>query len=471
MPIDESSQPVDVLLSVSRGGSVTLGRQIEDRLRQAIRGGALRPDAQLPSTRDLSRQLSVSRRVVVDAYAQLAAEGYLSIRQGARPRVSAAAARSDARASETPPSPERVRFDLRPSMPDVSMFPRRAWLRSLGEAVRNMTDEDLGYGDLGGVEPLRSALADYLGRARGVVCDPDHIFITAGYTQGLSLVSQALAERGCKRIAVEDPSNPEDWDAITRVGLEPVPVMVDGFGCRTDELARSNAGAAVLTPAHQHPTGVVLTGERRMELLGWLREREAFAIEDDYDAEYRYDRAAVGALQGLDPERIVYAGSLSKTLAPALRIGWLALPPTLVEPIRAAKLRADRGTNAIEQYALADFLARGELDRHIRRMRVSYRRRRDALLDAVSRLMPEATVSGVAAGLHLVVTLPEGDDERAIRAEAERRRIELETMNEYRWSAQEQRAVLLLGYGRLPEPAISTAVKELAGAVHDARSL
>jgi GntR family transcriptional regulator / MocR family aminotransferase len=469
MSLDESSQPVDVLLSVTRGGSVTLGRQIEDRLRQAIRDGALRPDAQLPSTRDLSRQLGVSRRVVVDAYAQLAAEGYLSIRQGARPRVSTAAARSDTSASETPAPPVRMRFDLRPSMPDISIFPRRAWLRSLGEAVRNMSDEDLGYGDLRGVETLRSALADYLGRARGVVCAPEHILITAGYTQGLSLVCQALADRGCKRIAVEDPSNPEDWAAITRVGLEPIPVMVDALGARTDELAQSDAGAAVLTPAHQHPSGVVLSGERRTALLGWLRERQAFAIEDDYDAEYRYDRAAVGSLQGLDPERVIYAGSLSKTLAPALRIGWLALPPTLVEPVSNAKLRADRGTNAIEQYALADFLVRGELDRHIRRMRVSYRRRRDALLEAVSRALPEATVTGVAAGLHLVVSLPE-DDERAIRAEAERRLIELETMNEYRWSPHERGAVLLLGYGRLPEPAIPAAVDELAGAVRDARS-
>jgi len=336
-------------------------------------------------------------------------------------------------------------------------------------SVRNLSDEDLGYGDLRGLELLRSTLADYLGRARGVVCSPDQVLITAGYTQGLGLVGQALVERGCQRIAVEDPSNPEDWEAMKRIGLEPVPVPVDACGSRTDELEQSGAAAAVLTPAHQHPSGVVLSGERRTALLSWLREREAFAIEDDYDAEYRYDRAAIGALQGLDPERVVYAGSLSKTLAPALRIGWLALPPALVEPVCAARLRADRGSNAIEQHALADFLARGELDRHMRRMRVGYRRRRDLVVEALARALPEASVSGVAAGLHVVVSLP-GDDEQAICAQAARRRIQLETMNEYRWTPSERGAVLLLGYGRLPEPAIAVAIDELAGAVREARA-
>ena len=329
------------------------------------------------------------------------------------------------------PSP-RTRFDFRPSVPDVSTFPRAAWLRSLRTALATITDADLGYGDPCGVETLRAALADYLGRVRGVVADPEQIVITNGYTQGLGLVCHALAASGARRIAFEDPSNPEDGLVVARAGLEPVSIGVDEAGTRVDELADADADAVVLTPAHQHPTGVVLAGERRTALLAWLRERDAIAIEDDYDAEYRYDRAAVGALQGLDPDRVVYVGSASKTLAPALRIGWLVVPRSLLDAVSHEKLLADRGTARIEQHAFADFLTRGELDRHLRRMRARYRGRRDALIEALTEALPEAAVSGIAAGLHVTVRLPDTDDEQAIVDEARRRRVELEVMSEFR---------------------------------------
>ena len=470
MALDETSQPIELLLSVSRDGSRTLGAQIEDQLRRAIRNGALRPGARVPSTRDLARQIGVSRRVVVDAYAQLAAEGYLSLRQGARPRVSqAAAVASEAGAGAARPAP-RARFDFRPSMPDVSTFPRAAWLRSLRQALATVTDADLGYGDPRGVESLRSALANYLGRVRGVVADPEHIVVTNGYTQGLGLVCHALAAAGAKRIALEDPCNPEDGLVAARAGLKPVSIGVDDAGTRIDELERANADAVVLTPAHQHPTGVVLAGERRTALLAWLHDRHATAIEDDYDAEYRYDRAAVGALQGLDPDRVVYAGSASKTLAPALRIGWLVVPPALLEAVSHEKLLADRGTARIEQHAFADFLTRGELDRHLRRMRARYRARRDALVEALTEALPEAAVSGVAAGLHVTVQLPDGDNEQAIRDEAHHRRIELETMRDFRPKAHGRPPALVLGYAQMPEPTIRAGIHELAKAVRAARA-
>ena len=407
----------------------------------------------------------------MDAYAQLAAEGYLSLRQGARPRIAdAVAAGRRADASAVTPEP-RVRFDFRPSIPDVSTFPRAAWLRSLREALATASDADLGYGDPRGVEALRSALADYLGRVRGVVARPEQILVTNGYTQSLGLVCRALADAGARRIALEDPSNPEDALIAERAGLEPVPIAVDSAGTRIDELERSDADAIALTPAHQHPTGVVLTGERRTALLGWLGRRDAIAIEDDYDAEYRYDRAAVGALQGLDPDRVVYAGSASKTLAPALRLGWLVVPPALLEAVSREKLLADRGTARIEQYAFADFLARGELDRHLRRMRGRYRARRDALVEALSECLPEAAVHGVAAGLHVTVQLPDSDSEESIRDEARRRRVELETMSEFRPNAPGGPPVLLLGYAQMPEPTIRAGVRELAEAVRVARRL
>jgi GntR family transcriptional regulator / MocR family aminotransferase len=422
----------------------------------------------VPSTRDLARQLGVSRRVVVDAYSQLAAEGYLSLRQGARPRVSdGGAAASDARAVAAPAA-RRPRFDFRPSVPDVSTFPRAAWLRSLRQALATMTDDDLGYGDPRGDEVLRSALADYLGRVRGVVADPEHIVVTTGYTQGLGLVCHALAAAGAKRIALEDPSNPEDGLVAAHAGLEPVLIGVDDAGTRVDELEQADADAVVVTPAHQHPTGVVLAAERRTALLAWLRASDTIAIEDDYDAEYRYDRAAIGALQGLDPARVAYAGSASKTLAPALRIGWLVVPPSLLPAVSHAKLLADRGTARIEQHAFADFLTRGELDRHLRRMRARYRSRRDALVNALTQTLPEATIRGVAAGLHVTVQLRDGVSEQAILEEAHARRVELETMADYRPDTPGGPPVLLLGYAQMPEPAIHAGVHELAKAIRAA---
>jgi GntR family transcriptional regulator / MocR family aminotransferase len=466
--LDETSQPIELLLSVRRDGPETLGTQIEEQLRTAIREGSLRPGARVPSTRDLARQLGVSRRVVVDAYGQLAAEGYLLLRQGARPRVSEAGA-AGAPGERAPSAPARPpRYDFRPSVPDVSDFPRSAWLRSLRQALGAIADLDLGYGDPLGVEELRVSLADYLGRVRGVVAEPERVVVTSGYTQGLALVAHALATAGATRIAIEDPTNPEQAQVVARAGLEIAAVAVDEQGVRVDEVASADADAVVLTPAHQHPTGVVLSGERRAALLGWMRERGAIAIEDDYDAEYRYDRAAVGALQGLDPERVVYAGSSSKTLAPALRIGWLVAPAELVEPIRAEKLLADRGTARIEQLALADFIARGDLDRYLRRMRVRYRARRDALVAALEDELPEVSVSGIAAGLHATVGLPAGADERAIQAEAERRRVLIGVMGDARIGERPLPPSLLLGYAYTPEPAIVPGVREIAAAVRAA---
>lgn len=468
-PLDETSQPVELLLAVRRDGRRSLGAQIEDQLRRAIRAGTLRPATALPSTRDLARQLGVSRGVVVNAYGQLAAEGYLLLQQGSRARVSDAAVLTTPR-SEAAPAVERPRFDFRPGVPDVSTFPRTAWLRSLREAVGRMVDADLRYGDPRGVEPLRSALAEYLGRVRGVVADPARVVVTSGYAQGAGLVCRALAAAGAKRIAVEDPSHPEQRLIAARAGLELVPIGVDEAGLRVEELERADAAAVIVTPAHQFPTGAVLAPERRAALLTWLRARDAVAIEDDYDAEYRYDRAPVGALQGLEPDRIVYAGSLSKTLAPALRLGWLVVPPRLLAAVSREKRLADLGTAHIEQHAFADFLARGELDRHLRRMRIRYRGRRDALVVALADVLPETKVRGIAAGLHAAVHLPEADDEQAIVEEAGRRWVALAAMSDYRMGTKSGPPTLLLGYAQLPEATIRLGVAEFADAVRATRN-
>jgi len=467
--MNETSQPLEVLVAVARDGRRTLGSQIEAQLRGAIREGRLRAGARVPSTRDLAAQLGVARRVVVGAYAQLAAEGYLTLRQGARPCV--------ADGAQTPaPSPVRTslaaappRFDLRPRAPDVSGFPRQQWLRCLRDALLAMTNADLGYGDPRGVEALRSALSEYLGRVRGVAAEPDRVVVTNGYSQAQGLVCRALVARGARRIGFENPSHPEQRRIAERAGLTIVPIAVDDAGIRIDELERADVEVVALTPAHQHPTGAVLAGERRRALLAWLARRDGVVIEDDYDAEYRYDRAAVGALQGLDPGRVVYAGSASKTLAPALRLGWLVVPPWLLAAVADEKDLADCGTAGIEQHAFAGFLSRGDLDRHLRRMRTRYRRRRDLLLAELARALPEAGVRGIAAGLHATVELPDGYDERAILRQARRRGIDLTTMHEFWIPPGAGPPTLLLGYAQLPIPAIPDAVRALADAVRSAR--
>ena len=466
--MNETSWSTELLLAVDRGRPRSLAAQIEDRVRRAIRDGSLKPRTQMPSTRDLATQLSVSRGVVVNAYAQLAAGGYLILRQGARPRISDAAALGGAEPGVAPTA-QGVRYDFRTGVPDVSRFPRSTWLRSVRTALAQMSSSDLGYGDHRGVERLRSALAAYLGRVRGVVAEPERIVVTNGYLQGQGIVCRAIAAAGAKRIAFENPSDMEPRISAARAGLEVVPVRVDAAGLRVEELERADADAVVVTSAHQFPTGVVLAAERRAALMEWLRRRDAIAIEDDYDAEYRYDRSPVGALQGLDPDRVVYAGSASKTLAPALRIGWLVVPIGLLEAVTEEKLLADRGTARVDQYALGEFLDRGELDRHLRRMRALYRRRRDALVEALTEAIPEATVEGIAAGLHATVRLPRDYDETAILQEARRRRIELRTVGQFVFPDGHAPPSLLLGYAQSSEPIIRSGVMELAEAIRASR--
>ena len=465
--MNKTSRPTELLVALDRGERRPLRAQIESQMRQAIRTGTLRPGARVPSTRDLARQLGVSRGVVVNAYAQLGAEGYLVLRRGSRPRVSEAAVASTE--AEPPMVVNQVRFDFRLGVPDVSQFPRDVWLRCLRSSLSRMTTADLGYGDVRGVERLRAALAEYLGRVRGVVATAERVVVTSGYLQGLGLVCRALVAAGASRIAFENPSDTEPRIVAARAGMAIVPVGVDESGLRVEELEDREVDAVVVTPAHQFPTGALLAPDRRPALMEWLRRRNAIAIEDDYDAEYRYDRDPVGALQGLDPDRVVYAGSASKTLAPALRIGWLVVPHDLLDAIAQEKLLADRGTGRIDQAALADFIANGELDRHLRRMRARYRRRRDALIQALTDELPEATVGGIAAGLHVAVGLPEDDKEASILDETRSRRIDISSIGQFCIGAHDGAPTLLLGYAQTPEAVIRAGVNEIAAAIRASR--
>lgn len=463
-----TSTPLDLLVAVVRGSGRTLGRQLEDQLRARIRDGSLRPGTRLPSTRDLAGELGVSRPVVVDAYAQLASEGYIVVRQGSRPHVGDAVLQpgSPARLAERPPAEPRI--DFRPGVPDLAAFPRGAWLRATREALRRMPDAALGYTDPHGALRLREELAAYLARVRGVEAETSRLLVTSGWAQGRTLLLRALKASGARRVAVEDPCFVDAWDSVRRLGLELVPVPVDDDGLRVQELEGLHVDAVIVTPAHQYPSGAVLSGERRAALLDWMRRTDATVVEDDYDAEYRYDRAPVGALQSLDPARIVYAGTASKTLAPALRLGWLVVPERLLARVKDAQSSSDFGVPRIEQHALAEFVAHGDLDRHLRRMRARYRARRDALVAAVRASLPEAAVCGIAAGLHAVVRLPPGADERAIMAAAEREGIAFNVLGAYEFERRPRAPALIIGYARSAEAVIAAGVAELATIVRTA---
>jgi GntR family transcriptional regulator/MocR family aminotransferase len=465
-----TSRPLDVLVSVDREGSRTLGHQIEDQLRNAIRDLTLRPGSRLPSTRDLARELGISRPIVVDAYAQLAGEGYLELRPGARPRVTGCAGPCQPPVTRLSEPVAEPRYDFRPGVPDLSTFPRSAWLRSVRDALAGMREADFGYTDGHGSEVLRLALRDYLGRVRGVVTDAGRVVITSGWVQGRTLLCHALVSLGARRVAIENPCHDEVRVSTASAGLELVPVPVDGEGLRVDLLEQMDVDGVLVTPAHQYPTGAVMSGARRGALLDWLRRRGTIAIEDDYDAEFRYDRAPVGALQGMDPERIVYAGTASKTLAPAMRLGWLVLPPRLLNAVQQQQRLTDFGVSRIEQHTFADFLSRGELDRHLRRMRAQYRARRDALVEALTAALPEVRVHGIRAGLHVTIQLRDGDRGRVIREEAARRGIALTALSDYYLDRSEDSSLLLLGYARCSEAVIRAGVRELAAAVRAARS-
>ncbi len=459
----ETRSNSELLVMLQPDAHVPLHRQIETSIRDSIRAGRLVHGASLPPSRMLAADLGVSRGVVVEAYQQLTAEGYLTSRAGGYTQVAAGAVL---------PVPELrparaagPAIDLSYGRADVSSFPRAAWLRAIRSALTDAPNEVFGYLTGRGVPQLRTALAGYLNRVRGTVAEPDHMVICTGYAQGVSLLTGVLAAAGAKRLALEDPSSNDDaLPAARAAGLEVIGIPVDGDGIRVDLLRDSGADAVILTPSHQWPTGSVLSARNRAELIRWATGRGAVIIEDDYDAEYRYDRTPVGALQGLAPGHVVYAGSASKTLAPGLRLGWFVLPHHLTEPMAAAKIAADRGSPALEQVALADFISRGEFDRHLRRMRPVYRRRRDALLAALARHLPRLEPAGVSAGLHLVTWLPPGLDEATVVGAARQAGVALDAVGPYRITNPGPDG-LIFGYATVNERAIAEGVARLAQVV------
>jgi GntR family transcriptional regulator/MocR family aminotransferase len=464
-PVVKTRSNSGLLVVLRHDAHVPLHRQIETSIRDAIRAGRLPRGSPLPPSRVMAADLGVSRGVVVEAYQQLTAEGYLASQAGGYTRVAAGPSPpvTELRLARDPKPP----IDLSYGRADVSSFPRAAWLRAIRRALAETPNDVFGYLAGTGVPGLRTALAGYLNRVRGTLADPDHIVITTGYAQGVALLVGILAAGGARRLALEDPSSGDDaLPAARAAGLEVAGIPVGPDGIRVDLLRASQADAVILTPSHQWPTGSVLSAANRAAVLRWAAGRGAVVIEDDYDAEYRYDRTPVGALQGLAPDHVVYGGSASKTLAPGLRLGWFVMPGRLAEPMAAAKIAADRGSPALEQLAFADLLTRGEFDRHLRRMRAVYRRRRDALLAALERRLPELEPAGISAGLHLVTWLPPGLDETTVVRAARRAGVGVDAVGPYR-IGNPGPGGLIFGYATVNEQAIAEGIDRLAVVISD----
>ncbi|WP_350279157.1 PLP-dependent aminotransferase family protein [Kribbella sp. HUAS MG21] len=462
-----SSGAGELLVELQRDSGVPLHQQLESGIRTRIRAGLLRAETVMPSTRALAQSLGLSRGVVVEAYQQLVAEGYLISRAGGYTQVADIAVVEPTAAAPAVSGPPRI--DFRYSRPDVSEFPRAAWLRSVRRVLNETPYRSLAYLDGRGTIELRIALADYLNRVRGTAARPENMLICNGFAQGSRLMLRVLAAQGRRRLAVEDPSDNDLRDVARAAGLEVVGVPTLDTGIDVAALERSGADVVLVTAAHQFPTGAVASAETRAALIAWATARDGLVIEDDYDAEYRYDREPIGAMQGLAPERVAYAGTASKTLAPGLRLGWLILPAWLVEPMAQAKLMDDRGSPVFDQLAFADFVARGEFDRHLRKMRPRYRELRDTLVERLAARMPELEPVGVSAGLHVMTWLPPDLEEDAVRRAALERGLGVYGLAPY-WVSGDGPAGLVFGYGSLRRKEVVEGIELLAEAIATVRA-
>ncbi|WP_433466337.1 PLP-dependent aminotransferase family protein [Spirillospora sp. CA-128828] len=438
-------------------------------LREAVRSGRLAPGSRLPPYRSLAADLGLARNTVADAYAELVAEGWLTALQGSGTRVADRVEPSLPRRSpRLEPSPVGGRrpaktgrpvHNLRQGQPDASSFPRASWLASARRAVTAAPNEAFGPGDPRGRPELRHALAEYLARTRGVRTAPGRIVVCSGFAHALRLLFGGRVLRG--PLAVEGYGLAFHRGLLSQAGIRTRPLTVDGDGARVDELT-GRERAVLLTPAHQFPTGGPLPARRRTAAVDWARSSDGLVLEDDYDGEFRYDRRPIGALQGLDPDRVIYIGSVSKSLSPAVRLGWMVLPDHLVDGVLAAKGEREAWAGVLDQLTLADFLASGSYDRHVRRMRQRYRARRDRFVTALAEHAPHVHVTGIAAGLHAVLRLPAGTEATTVDA-ATRAGIALDGLSSFRHpdAPFPPEDGLVVGYATPPDHAVEAALNAI----------
>jgi GntR family transcriptional regulator/MocR family aminotransferase len=472
MPTDQSNRVTGLLVAWDPDGDGPAHQRLAAALRGQVNDGRLRPGDRLPPTRVLADELGVSRWVITEAYDQLKAEGYLAARVGSGTVVAGpaspsglaapAAAAADPTASDpTDHGPAAVTTDLSPALPDLTSFPRTAWRAALTKALAGVTDAELGYPDPAGAPRLRATTATYLRRVRGLEVDADRVHVTQGVRNAVGLVCRALRARGARRIAVEDPSWPQMREMAAGSGLDVVPVPIDAGGMQVGLLDRIDADAVFVTPTHQFPTGVPLTAQRRLALIGWADGGRRLVIEDDYDAEFRYDRRPVGALAARAPDCVVYLGSTSKTLSPAVHLGWMVAPSALHRALAAARDAIGALVPTLDQLALVQLIESGAYDRHLRRMRRVYQQRRTAMLAALgSARIPGGPSASMDAGLHVLWHLPSETDERAVLAAARARGLTLLGLSQCRVAPGSPG--LVLGYGNVPvhrAPGVAAALR------------
>lgn len=437
---------------------------LTDALRDAVRSGRLATGSRLPATRVLAADLGIARSTVTECYTALVEEGWLVARPGSGTRVAARVpSRRTPSATGAPLPRRRSPHGLEPGAEDYAEFPRTPWLAAARRAFATAPHSTYGYGDPLGRMELREALAEYLARARGVHADAAQIVITSGFHHGLGVLARALTAEGGKTVAVESYGLDIYRELLRDEGVDTRPVDVDEYGARVDQLVGIPAAAVLLTPAHQFPTGYALSPQRRTAVVDWARSTGGVILEDDYDGEFRYDRVPVGALQGLDPDHVVYFGTASKSVAPALRLGWAVVPGSLLPAVSRAKGRVDT-VSVLDQLVFAEFLGSGAFDRHVRSRRRRLRRRREVLIETIANAAPAVHVIGMAAGLQAVLTLPAGSEERVLRA-AERQGLAVSGLAQFRHPAAHAhpswRDALVVNFSNVSESAWPSALQAL----------
>ncbi|MEU9379885.1 PLP-dependent aminotransferase family protein [Streptomyces sp. NPDC048279] len=436
-------------------------RALTEALREAVRSGRLTPGTRLPSSRRLAAELGVARNTMAAAYGDLVAEGWLTARAGSGTLVTDTMLTWPALARAAAEPSGELRYDLIPGSPDLTAFPRAAWLKATRRALTAAPDDAFGYGDPRGRSELRAALADHLAQARGVHTSPDHILICAGVSHGLQILGEVLAGRRARSVAVE-PYAPDRYRGLlAAASLETLPLPWDPHG--TDPVPPEGTDAVLLTPAHQFPLGTTLQRDRRTAVVDWARRTGGLVLDDDYDGEFQFDHQSVGALQGLAPDCVVYLGTASNTLAPGLRLAWMALPPALAEEAVAAKGQID-SCEVLSQLTMAEFITSGAYGRHLRAARRRYRDRRDSLVTALARHAPKVQVTGTSAGLHTVLSLPSGAEQGVLQSAA-RQGLRVAGLSRYR-HARSRHAMpdaLVVGYGTPSDAVWPQALSALMG--------
>ncbi|WP_152364041.1 PLP-dependent aminotransferase family protein [Microlunatus speluncae] len=450
----------DLVLDLSETEDGPLYQRLTRSLRSAVRTGRLPGGSALPPSRVLAGELGVSRATVTEAYGQLAAEGYLTARSGSVTRVRPGLVWQPGQQPQPDPNPRPWRIDLGPGIADLNAFPRVSWAEAMRRAITGLPVGELAAAYPSGHPRARRAIAGYLRRARDADADETRTFLVPSASSGMGGLARALARAGRTEIAVEDPSWPNLRRICAEHGLTPRPVPVDADGLRVDRLAAlPDVRAVLITPAHQFPTGVALSPARRAALLAWCRDVDGLIIEDDYDASFRYDRAQVAALQAMAPDRVVLLGSVSKTLSPALGLGWMLVPPLWCDPVSAEL----GGPSTVDSVAFADLIETGRYDQQLRRLRLTYRRRRDRLAARLAADLPGLPVSGLRAGLHLVLGLPPRTDVPALINRAAEVGLHLVDHDRYRASDRpKDPPALVIGYGNLRDAQVDQAVRLLA---------